>query len=67
MIIIMNIQENINLILLTLLVFHFDISGKDNNDEHPPNIAPISVILLIFNNLIFSIDSFLFFISNSSF
>ena len=47
MIIITNIQENINLILVTLLVFHFDISGKDNNDEYPPNIAPISVILLI--------------------
>ena len=26
-------QENINLISVTLLVFQFEISGKDDNDE----------------------------------
>ena len=26
--------ENIELILVTLLVFHLDISGKFDNDEH---------------------------------
>ena len=36
---------NIQLILVTLLVFHFDISGKDINDEQPLNIQLISVTL----------------------
>ena len=26
------------LILLTLEIFHFEISGNDDNDEHPQNI-----------------------------
>ena len=30
--------KNIEFILLTLLVFHFDISGKDFNELHSENI-----------------------------
>ena len=26
--------KNIKLILVALLIFHFEISGKDDNDEH---------------------------------
>ena len=29
--------EKILLIIFILLVFHFDISGNDSNDEHPKN------------------------------
>ena len=31
-------SSNIFLILVTLIVIHFEISGKDDNDEHPLNI-----------------------------
>ena len=34
---------------MTLLVFHLEISGKDDNDEHPTNIPVISVTLLVFH------------------
>ena len=30
-------------------MFHFEISGNDNNDEHPQNIALISLALDIFH------------------
>jgi len=33
----------------TLLVFHFEISGKDNNDKHSAKIQIISVALLVFH------------------
>ena len=41
--------ENILFISVTLLVFHFDISGNDDNDEHPENIYFIFVTLLVFH------------------
>ena len=41
MMIMMNIDKTYNFIEVTLLVFHFEISGKDNNDEHLENISPI--------------------------
>ena len=31
------------------MLFHFEISGKDNNDLHSPNIALILVTLLVFH------------------
>jgi len=31
-------SKNIQHILVTLVVFHLDISGNFNNDEHPWNI-----------------------------
>ena len=37
-------------ILVTLLVFHFDISGKDTKDEHPENKELKSVILSVFHS-----------------
>ena len=36
--------------LVTLIIFHFEISGKDNNDEHPINISLISLTLTIFHS-----------------
>ena len=45
----MNISENIYLILLTLEVFHFEISGNDDNDEHPLNIRLILLTLEVFH------------------
>ena len=35
-------------ILITLLIFQFEISGKDDNDEHSKNIPFILVTLLVF-------------------
>ena len=35
---------NIQLISVTLLVLHLEISGKDDNDEHRSHIAHISNI-----------------------
>ena len=40
--------KNIDFILITLLVFHFEISGKDNNDSHPLNKELISITLFVF-------------------
>ena len=34
---------------ITLLVFHFDISGKDFNDEQPQKVLFILVNLLVFH------------------
>ena len=34
---------------IPLLVFHFEISGKDDNDKQQLNIELISVALLIFH------------------
>ena len=45
----MNIYKNIELILLTLLVFHFDISGKDDNNLQFSNIEVILLTLLVFH------------------
>ena len=36
-------------ILLTLLVFHLDISGNDDNDSHPLNIRLIFLTFLVFH------------------
>ena len=36
-------------ILITLKVFHFEISGKDDNDEHPINIKLTLVTLIVFH------------------
>ena len=47
---------NIQLILLTLEVFHFEISGKLDNDEHPLNIEYIMVTLSVFQLEISGID-----------
>ena len=41
--------------LVTLLVFHFEISGNDDNNEHPSNIKLILVISLILLNVIFNL------------
>ena len=41
--------ENISFIFITLLVFQFEISGKEIKDEH--SIGIISSTLLIFSNL----------------
>ena len=35
--------------LVTLLVFHFEISGKDDNDEHSRNIPLIQITLEVFH------------------
>ena len=40
---------NILFILVKLLVLHFEILGKDDNDEHSKNILLISVTLLVFH------------------
>ena len=37
-------------ISLTLEVFHFDISGKDFNEQHPLNIQLISVTIEVFHS-----------------
>ena len=37
------------LILVTLEVFHFEISGKDDNDEYSLNILLIFVTLEVFH------------------
>ncbi len=37
------------LILITLFVFHLEISGKDDNDEHCSNIELILFILFVFH------------------
>ena len=37
------------LIFLTLIVFHFEISGKDVNDDHNLKIYIILVTLLVFH------------------
>ena len=34
---------------MTLFVFHFDISGKDNNFKHPQNKLSILVTLFVFH------------------
>ena len=34
---------------VALLVLHFDIFGKDDNDEQPANIKLILVTLLVFH------------------
>ena len=34
---------------MTLLVFHFEISGNDAKEEHPQNIHIISVTLIVFH------------------
>ena len=34
---------------ITLVVFHFDISGKDINDEHPLNIPLKLVLIFVFH------------------
>ena len=36
-------------ILLTLLIFHFEISGNSFKDEHPKNIPDILLALHIFH------------------
>ena len=36
-------------ILVKILVLHFQISGNDDNDEHPSNIECILVTLLVFH------------------
>ena len=41
---------NIQLISLTLLVFHLDIFGKNDNDEQPANISLISSTLVVFHS-----------------
>ena len=35
---------------MTLLIFHFEISGKDNNDEHLENIDDILVAFLVLHS-----------------
>ena len=35
--------------VITFDVFHFDISGKDNNNEHPLNIYSILIISDVFH------------------
>ena len=47
MILMMNKLKKILLIFLTLLVFHFDISGNDFNDKHLQNILLLFVTLLV--------------------
>ena len=42
-------------IVVTLFVFHFEISGKDNKEEHPSNMQFALVTLLIPFNLIFNL------------
>ena len=42
-------SENNPLILVTILVFHFDISGNDFNDEHSANKNLILVTLFVFH------------------
>ena len=37
------------MISVTLLVFHFEISGKDFNDEHPENNPFIFAICSVFH------------------
>jgi len=58
MMIIYNIikYKTYRLILVTLLIFHFEISGKDDNDTHPLNISPLLIIFLIFHFEIFGKD-----------
>ena len=34
---------------MTLLVFHFEISDKDDNEEHSENIPLISITLFVFH------------------
>ena len=41
---------------MTLIVFHLEISGKDDNDEHPENILLISLTLTVFHLEISSKD-----------
>ena len=41
--------HKIPLISETLLVFHFEISGNDINDEHPLNILLILETLFVFH------------------
>ena len=40
---------NVQIILVALFVFHFEISGNDDNDLHPLNIPLILVTLLVFH------------------
>ena len=42
-------RENILVILVVLLVFHFDKSCKYFNDEHPENILTIFLTLIVFH------------------
>ena len=42
-------SENIDLVLVTLEIFHFEISGKDDNELHSQNIKFILVTLEIFH------------------
>ena len=50
-------KANKKLILVTLLVFHFEISGKDTKDEHLKNKILISVTLLVFQFKLLDKDS----------
>ena len=34
---------------MTFLVFHFDISGNNFNEEHPPNILLIFLTFIVFH------------------
>ena len=34
---------------MTLFIFHFEISGKDDKEEHPENKPFISVTLFVFH------------------
>ena len=47
--IMMSYSENKCSILVTLFVFHFEISGNDNNDEQFAKIELISVALIVFH------------------
>ena len=42
-------NSKIHFILVMLLIFHFEISGKDNNDEYLLSKKLISVSLLVFH------------------
>ena len=41
--------KNIEFILVTLPVFHFEISGSNDNFSHRENIELISITLLVFH------------------
>ena len=41
--------EKASFIYLILLVFHFEISGKDFNDEHPENNPSIDLTFSVFH------------------
>ena len=42
-------------ILLTLVIFHFDISGIDCNEEQPENILEIFLTFIVFHSDLFII------------